>query len=474
VLTTAGGVKCWGDNFFVQLGDGTTTDRLTPVDVVGLSSGVVALAAGDTHTCAVTAAGGVKCWGNNNLGQLGDGTTVARSIPTDVVGLTSGVASVAAGGTHSCALTTAGALKCWGSNFLGQLGDGSTDDHHTPALIIASGVSEVTTGEFYTCVLSTGGSAKCWGSNEFGQLGDGSTIDRTAPVNVLGLGGGVVMIDAGGFHTCALLTDSTIQCWGNAAYGQLGDGRFLALSTSPQTVVIALAKPTPTATPCPGSGCATPTPTPTRTPTPQPGSGIDFSIGIDVDGNSVDDCDTSGGPGTCSISPGAVFRLRVYLNDLPTQTRIYDGVLAYLSYNGLLAKSGTANNDAWPDCSFPVSYYGNQFVVMGCAGALSSYRGEIGDVDFTCTQSGDITLVNRPTYTELTKYPLNYSEAGDEQLHVNCVVVPSPTPQSVGGIAHDVQLGGASRGTLVAAMSSLALLLALIAGAGWIARRGSF
>ena len=115
-VTTAGGVKCWGFNSHGQLGDGTTTDRTTPVDVVGLTSGVAAVVAGWWHTCAVTTAGGLQCWGYNGYGQLGDGTTTDRTTPVDVVGLTSGVAAVAAGFFHTCAVTMAGGLKCWGFN----------------------------------------------------------------------------------------------------------------------------------------------------------------------------------------------------------------------------------------------------------------------------------------------------------------------------------------------------------------------
>jgi alpha-tubulin suppressor-like RCC1 family protein/pimeloyl-ACP methyl ester carboxylesterase len=225
-LTTGGGIKCWGSNYYGQLGDGTGISRYTPVDVSGLTSGVVAIAAGGIHTCTLTTAGGVKCWGWNERGQLGDGTTASRYTPVDVSGLTSGVAAIAAGNHHTCALTTGGGVKCWGWNEYGQLGDGTTTVRLTPVNVsgLTSGVATIAVGGFHTCALLTGGGAKCWGYNYWGQLGDGTTTVRLTPVNVSGLTSGVSTIAAGSFHTCALMTEGGVKCWGWNQFGQLGDG----------------------------------------------------------------------------------------------------------------------------------------------------------------------------------------------------------------------------------------------------------
>jgi alpha-tubulin suppressor-like RCC1 family protein/predicted thioesterase len=226
-LTLDGGVKCWGANFAGQLGDGTLLDRNTPVDVVGLASGVEAIAVGGFHSCALMAGGAVKCWGGNGQGELGDDSTIDRSTPVDVIGLSSGVTSISAGEEHSCALLAGGGLRCWGSNLGGRIGDGSTIDRPTPVDVVGLPgiVVAVAAGGSQTCALLGGGAVKCWGLNFDGQVGDGSTVDRTAPVDVVGLSAGVQAIAAGTYHTCAVMLSGGAKCWGGNESGELGDGQ---------------------------------------------------------------------------------------------------------------------------------------------------------------------------------------------------------------------------------------------------------
>jgi alpha-tubulin suppressor-like RCC1 family protein len=235
-LTGRGGVQCWGGNGEGELGDGTNTDRWTPVDVTGLTSGVLAVSAGPFHTCALTGGGGVQCWGWNSVGQLGDGTNTNRLTPVDVSGLTSGVLAVSAGRQHTCALTTGGGVQCWGRNSWGQLGDGTATDRWTPVDVsgLTAGVLAVSAGSQHTCALTGGGGVQCWGSNHRGQLGDGTTADRLTPVGVCATGAaapcrgdlltGVLAVSAGGEHTCALTGGGGVKCWGFNAWGLLGDG----------------------------------------------------------------------------------------------------------------------------------------------------------------------------------------------------------------------------------------------------------
>lgn len=186
-------VKCWGYNNYGKLGDGTWSEANVPVDVVWDErwGGVVDIAAGGGFTCALTTLEGVKCWGDNGSGQLGDGTTTERYTPVDVIGLTSGVVSITAGGYHACAVTSGRGLKCWGLNASGQLGDGTTTDSRTPVDVIGmeNSMAGVNAGFIHTCAWTVEGQASCWGRNSEGQLGDGTTTSRTTPVSVLGLTG---------------------------------------------------------------------------------------------------------------------------------------------------------------------------------------------------------------------------------------------------------------------------------------------
>jgi alpha-tubulin suppressor-like RCC1 family protein len=228
VLDADGGVKCWGGNCCGELGDGTVTASSLPRDVIGLSSGMIEATIGSVHTCALTSGGAVKCWGSDDVYQLG-GDRGSSATPVDVSGLETGVVAIAAGAQYTCALTNAGAVECWGSNFSGQLGDGRSGydgDSYTPVAVsgLGNGVIAIAAGGQHACALLGNGAVMCWGSNNFGQLGDGSTTDRVRPVTVLNLTGQVIAIAAGNHHSCALLEPGTVECWGSNSGGQLGDG----------------------------------------------------------------------------------------------------------------------------------------------------------------------------------------------------------------------------------------------------------
>ena len=230
-LTGAGGVKCWGWNRFGQHGDGTYENSSHPVDVSGLTSGVIAVSVSALHACALTTGGGVKCWGDPTGGVLNTGRPKSN-VPLDVPGLARGVTAIAAGGLHACVIVSPGGVKCWGDNTRGELGNGSTTDSNTPVDVddLAAGVSALAVGTgddlepSQSCALTGAGGAKCWGRNDSGQVGDGSTKDRSTPVDVAGLASGVSAIAVGGSHSCAITTAQSVKCWGGNSNGQLGNG----------------------------------------------------------------------------------------------------------------------------------------------------------------------------------------------------------------------------------------------------------
>jgi alpha-tubulin suppressor-like RCC1 family protein len=239
--TAGGDVTCWGSNDHGQLGDGTQEDSSGPVTVAGLPDAATAVAAGGDFSCALTSAGRVLCWGGNEHGQLGDGTTAPSPAPVEVIGLWDDVSAISAGGAHACALSAGGGVRCWGESTFGQLGcEGPLGpDYHSAVPVdvvgLQSGVVTVSAGGAHTCALTAAGGAKCWGNDESGQLGDGDVTPwvtySLTPVDVVGLGSGVVSLVAGGAHACAILDSGTMRCWGEGGFGQLGNGSTADSST---------------------------------------------------------------------------------------------------------------------------------------------------------------------------------------------------------------------------------------------------
>jgi alpha-tubulin suppressor-like RCC1 family protein len=219
-LTPDNSVWCWTSNFRGQLGDGTSTDRPIPVPVIGIPASVVSVSAKWYHSCAVGTASALWCWGDNDNGQIGDGTTTQRNSAVQVP-LGNTVREVAAGEFHTCALLTNGTVRCWGGNDFGQLGDGTTTQRLSPVNVPGMASVAQIAANRHTCVLKTDGTVWCWGTNVSGQLGDGTTTQRTSPVQVSGLGS-VTQITTGGAHTCALKSDGTAWCWGSNATNQAG------------------------------------------------------------------------------------------------------------------------------------------------------------------------------------------------------------------------------------------------------------
>jgi alpha-tubulin suppressor-like RCC1 family protein len=230
VLMSNGGIKCWGHNTSGQLGDGTTTDRSTPIDVVSLGGPAVQVSAGSMHTCALLATGAVRCWGYNADGALGDGTTTDRYTPTEVVSLGGKAIAISSsnGGLHSCAVLDTGAVRCWGANGWGQLGNGATVTTPTATPVAVLGLPEaatsISTGGYSSCARLASGAVRCWGFGGWGALGDGTGTNQNTAVPV-SLSGTATSVSVGSLSSaCALLATGRVSCWGFNSYFELGDG----------------------------------------------------------------------------------------------------------------------------------------------------------------------------------------------------------------------------------------------------------
>ena len=224
----SGSVRCWGDNRFGQLGDGTTHYALQPTAVDSLQHKAASVTVGARHSCALLMDGSVKCWGDNSYGQLGvegiAGVPIRSSkVPLPVLGLTQGVIAISAGNFHTCAIRE-GSVLCWGDNSRGQLGN--ILKGKTPIPVQVQGLTqnsiEVIAGAFHSCALVQS-QVKCWGANQVGQLGNGLRLDTDYPVDVQDLEGSIVDIYARADQSCALFSSGKAKCWGFNSYGQLGN-----------------------------------------------------------------------------------------------------------------------------------------------------------------------------------------------------------------------------------------------------------
>lgn len=232
-INTPGKLSCWGDNTYGQLGSGqnaagTAPQSNTPVKV-DQGTDFQQIAAGTLHTCGLTSSGALKCWGNNSKGQLGispasGSTNPIIFIPTVIDDALTSYLQVTAGASHTCGITSAKVLKCWGDNSMGQLNNGQPIQSYAP-LVIDSGTlyQNVSAGAFHTCGITTGGVLKCWGNNSSGQLGSGDLLPPATPLVIVDLGTPYQNVSAGASHTCGITTGEVLKCWGDNFPGRLGN-----------------------------------------------------------------------------------------------------------------------------------------------------------------------------------------------------------------------------------------------------------
>ncbi len=218
-------VMCWGYGFHGELGNGSTSNKNTPTSVTNLGGKVLALDVGNYNVCVIMNDGALKCWGDNRFGQIGDNTRTNRYTPTSTVNLGGPAVAVSLGDMHTCAIISGGTLKCWGRGGSYQLGIGSgfPRDRLTPTTVNLGGPAvAVSLGYTHTCAIINGGELKCWGYGDRGQLGDGSRGFSSTPASVTNLGGPAVAISLGWQYTCAIIDGGAMKCWGDGGYGQLG------------------------------------------------------------------------------------------------------------------------------------------------------------------------------------------------------------------------------------------------------------
>ena len=230
-VTDAGGVKCWGDRLSGQFGASSPLGSAkTPIDVPAIVD-AVGVTSGGYHACAWTRSGAVQCWGNNSYGQLGDDSKTSSPTPVSAKGLTD-VVLLSAGSQHTCALTKAGQVRCWGSGR--AVGGATVDGSQVPVVVSVGAARAIGAGTAHSCAVTVAGAVYCWGENDVGQLGEPTSTGSLTPVAV---GGAftAVAVAAGRNHTCALTTSGGAKCWGNNWLGPLGDGNRTATDASSPT-----------------------------------------------------------------------------------------------------------------------------------------------------------------------------------------------------------------------------------------------
>ena len=368
-IRTDGTLWAWGFNTWGELGDSTHVNRLSPVQIA-TGSTFSSVATGYFHTVAIKTDGTLWAWGSNAAGQLGDGTTTQRSSPGQVAEAGTFIA-VAAGEYHSVALKTNGTLWAWGDNSYGQLGDSSSSDKYSPVQIApGSTFTSVATGYNHTVTIRTDGTLWAWGDNSYGQLGDGTTTQRNSPVQIAP-GSTFTAVAANGYNTLAIKTGGTLWAWGRNNYGQLGNGTT-AGSSSPVQIV-------------PGSTFAS------------VAAGGEHSIAIKTDGTlwawGRNMEGQIGDPGSnvyelrpVQVRPGSLLVTLI----AGTGGRISPSTIQSVYYNS------TASFEVVPSAGYRID------TVTGCSGTLSGTTYTTGPITAACTVSATFAPIIRSLSVTVT------------------------------------------------------------------------